>query len=121
MDRGALGPASDVDVLIEFDPGARVTLFHFVEISDMLSERLGWRFDLVKDPPKAAGVVPVGHHERSSACNLSRTFVVGVDRASFGVDHRTVFAVCCACARIGAAVFTLAASLRDRCREELWR
>jgi predicted nucleotidyltransferase len=37
---------SDVDVLVEFDPGARVGLFTFVRLLDFLSDVMGTRIDL---------------------------------------------------------------------------
>jgi predicted nucleotidyltransferase len=39
-------PHSDVDVLVEFDPGARVGLFTFVGLLDYLSDVMGTRIDL---------------------------------------------------------------------------
>lgn len=38
---------SDVDVLIEFEPAARVTLLDLIRIRDRLSELLGRRADVV--------------------------------------------------------------------------
>ena len=43
--RGAAGPGSDVDLLVEFEPGARVGL-RFITIQDELSALLGRRVDL---------------------------------------------------------------------------
>lgn len=40
------GPASDVDVLVEFEPGARVSLFDMGEAQVDLSELLGREVDL---------------------------------------------------------------------------
>jgi predicted nucleotidyltransferase len=37
---------SDVDVLVEFDPQARVGLFTFVRLLDFLSDVMGTRIDL---------------------------------------------------------------------------
>ena len=39
-------PDSDVDVLVEFEPGARIGFFKFVETQDELSELLGRAVDL---------------------------------------------------------------------------
>ncbi|HEU0016715.1 MAG TPA: nucleotidyltransferase family protein [Longimicrobium sp.] len=39
---------SDVDVLVEFARGARLSLFHFVEMQDELAELFGRRVDLVE-------------------------------------------------------------------------
>ncbi len=39
-------PDSDVDVLVEFEPGARVGLFGMVEMEDELSRLSGRRVDL---------------------------------------------------------------------------
>lgn len=43
--RDDFGPDSDVDVLVEFEPGTRVG-FAFVEIQDELSQLLGRKADL---------------------------------------------------------------------------
>lgn len=40
-------PDSDVDVLVEFEPGARVSLFTLADIQDELSALLGRPVDLV--------------------------------------------------------------------------
>jgi predicted nucleotidyltransferase len=39
-------PDSDVDVLVEFDPSARIGLFQFTNIQSRLSELLGRQVDL---------------------------------------------------------------------------
>jgi len=41
------GPDSDVDVLVEFEPGALVSLFTLADIQDELSALLGRPVDLV--------------------------------------------------------------------------
>lgn len=41
------GPESDVDVLVTFATGARISLFDLVEMADELSELLGRHVDLV--------------------------------------------------------------------------
>ena len=38
--------ASDVDLLVEFDEGARVGLFHFIEVKQFLERLLGCSVDL---------------------------------------------------------------------------
>ena len=45
--RGENRPESDVDLLVEFDPEARIGLFTFVYLKDLLSELLGCPVDLV--------------------------------------------------------------------------
>ncbi len=45
--RDNFGPDSDIDVLIEFDPSARWTLFDHVEMQDELKHLLGREVDLV--------------------------------------------------------------------------
>ncbi len=45
--RDEAGPESDVDVLVELDPGARVGLFEFVRLKMRLEELLGSPVDLV--------------------------------------------------------------------------
>ena len=44
--RKDFGPSSDIDVLAEFDPGAKVTFFTLARIQDELSELLGRTVDL---------------------------------------------------------------------------
>ena len=44
--RGEAGDASDIDLLVEYDPAARVGLFAFVRLQRRLSELLGRRVDL---------------------------------------------------------------------------
>ena len=40
------GPESDVDVLVEFEPGGSVGLFGFVGLQDELTDMLGRKVDL---------------------------------------------------------------------------
>ena len=44
--RGEAGDASDIDLLVDYDPAARVGLFAFVRLQRRLSELLGRRVDL---------------------------------------------------------------------------
>ena len=44
--RGEARPDSDVDLLVQFWPGAK-TFDHFLALSDLLEERLGCRVELV--------------------------------------------------------------------------
>ena len=45
--RDDLGPESDVDVLVSFDPGARPTLFDIAPMQDELARLFGRKVDLV--------------------------------------------------------------------------
>lgn len=45
--RGEAGPDSDIDILVEFEPDARIGLFEFVRLQQRLSELLGRPVDLV--------------------------------------------------------------------------
>ncbi len=45
--RGEMRAGSDVDILVEFEPGARVGLFEFVRLQRHLSQLLGLAVDLV--------------------------------------------------------------------------
>lgn len=49
--RGEAGPDSDVDILVEFDPGAKVGLFAFARLQRCLQDLLGRQVDLAT--PKA--------------------------------------------------------------------
>jgi len=46
--RGEQAETSDVDILVEFDPNARVSLLDFVTLEMYLSDLLGVRVDLVE-------------------------------------------------------------------------
>ncbi len=46
MLRGEAGPESDVDLLVEFEPGTRVSLIGMVRIEAVLSEMIGRKVDL---------------------------------------------------------------------------
>ncbi|GLI53358.1 nucleotidyltransferase family protein [Thermodesulfovibrio yellowstonii] len=45
--RGEEKESSDIDILIDFVPHARVSLLDFIELEDYLSELLGVKVDLV--------------------------------------------------------------------------
>ncbi len=45
--RGEEKELSDIDLLVEFDPGAHIGLFEFARLQRMLSVMLGCRVDLV--------------------------------------------------------------------------
>jgi hypothetical protein len=45
--RGEMRAGSDVDILVEFEPGSRIGLFEFVRLQRHLSEVLGAQVDLV--------------------------------------------------------------------------
>jgi predicted nucleotidyltransferase len=47
--RGESGPGSDVDLLVEFEAGARITLLDFVNIRDELAGIFKKRIDLVSE------------------------------------------------------------------------
>jgi predicted nucleotidyltransferase len=49
--RGEAGPESDMDILVEFDPGAKVGLFAFARLQRWLQDLLGRQVDLAT--PKA--------------------------------------------------------------------
>jgi hypothetical protein len=44
--RGDFGPSSDIDVLVEFEPGTRVGLIRLASIENELSDLLGRKVDL---------------------------------------------------------------------------
>ncbi len=45
--RGEDSPGSDIDILVEFEPGARIGLFAFARLQRRLSELLQKKVDLV--------------------------------------------------------------------------
>lgn len=45
--RGAFGPDSDVDVLVTFAPGAKISMFDLVDMADELTDIMGRPVDLV--------------------------------------------------------------------------
>lgn len=44
--RGEAGPDSDIDILVEFEPGAAVGLFEFIRLKRELADLLGTEVDL---------------------------------------------------------------------------
>ena len=44
--RGELTPESDIDLLVEYMPGARITYFRMSRQENELGEIIGWRVDL---------------------------------------------------------------------------
>lgn len=57
--RGEQVENSDIDILIEFNPDARISLFDFIELEDYLSNLLGVKVDLVE---KSALKPRIGKH-----------------------------------------------------------
>lgn len=49
--RGDARESSDVDVLVGFDPGARVSLFTLAHVQTVLEDALGLAVDVVYDHP----------------------------------------------------------------------
>ena len=45
--RGEVRPDSDMDILVRFSPDSHGGYFKLVEVEDLLSQKLGWRVDLV--------------------------------------------------------------------------
>ena len=45
--RGEMQPGSDIDVMVEFDPGARIGLLRFESLSEELEALVGRKIDLV--------------------------------------------------------------------------
>lgn len=45
--RGDAQPESDLDVMIEFEPDARVTLYDYVAVKRLIAEKLGGRVDVI--------------------------------------------------------------------------
>ena len=48
--RGDAGAASDIDLVAEFDPAARMDLFRLTALERRITEILGRRVDLVPEP-----------------------------------------------------------------------
>jgi len=44
--RGEAGAGSDVDILVEFEPGADIGLFEFIRLRDALSDLIGMPVDM---------------------------------------------------------------------------
>jgi hypothetical protein len=53
--RGDAGGASDIDLLVDYTPGAQVGLFAFIRLRRRLSELLGFPVDLVTPDATAPG------------------------------------------------------------------
>jgi predicted nucleotidyltransferase len=43
-------PGSDIDILVDFEPGDRIGLIKFASLSEELEGLLGWKVDLVTKP-----------------------------------------------------------------------
>ncbi|MCL4741222.1 MAG: nucleotidyltransferase family protein [Phycisphaerales bacterium] len=50
--RGDSTPGSDVDILVQFEPDAPVTLFTLADLHDRLRDALGREVDVVEDHPR---------------------------------------------------------------------
>ncbi len=50
--RGDARPDSDVDLLVDYEPTARVSLVDFARLQRVLSERIGGKVQLTKTPVK---------------------------------------------------------------------
>ncbi|MCD6238949.1 MAG: nucleotidyltransferase family protein [Thermotogae bacterium] len=57
--RGEQKETSDVDILVEFEPNARISLLDFVKLEDYISDLLGIKVDLVE---KSALKPRIGKH-----------------------------------------------------------
>jgi uncharacterized protein len=56
--RGCLGRDSDIDILVEFEPDARVGIFKFASLAEELERLFGRTVDLVTKPGLKAWVRP---------------------------------------------------------------
>jgi predicted nucleotidyltransferase len=52
--RGDAEPGSDVDLAVEFDPAARVSLLGLVGLRQRIEDILGYKVDLVAEPVDSA-------------------------------------------------------------------
>lgn len=46
--RGEADEKSDIDIMVEFEPNARISLLDFIELENYLSDLLGVKVDLVE-------------------------------------------------------------------------
>src|ERR1019366_4765700 len=60
---GGVRPGSDIDVLVEFDPGARIGLLKFESLSEELEALVGRKIDLVTKRGLKAWIRPQGLKE----------------------------------------------------------
>lgn len=45
--RGDQGPESDIDIMVEFDPTARITIFDYANLKEYIAELFDGRVDVV--------------------------------------------------------------------------
>ena len=57
--RGEASPASDIDLVVELDPAARIGMIRLAGIERRLVEILGWRVDLLPEPIEHPVFVPM--------------------------------------------------------------
>ena len=57
--RGEMRPDSDIDILVEFDPGVRVGILKFESLSEELETLVGRRIDLVTKRGLKAWIRPL--------------------------------------------------------------
>ena len=65
--RGEQRKDSDIDILVEFSPSARISLLEFIQLELYLSELLGGKVDLVE---KKALKPRIGKHILAEVVNL---------------------------------------------------
>lgn len=62
--RGEEGPDSDVDILVQFDKNARLSLLGFIHIKNELEDTLGREVDLVEDGYLLPFAVESANHDK---------------------------------------------------------
>jgi len=65
--RGEAKEKSDLDILVEFNPNAKISLLEFIELENYLSDLLGVKVDLVE---KSALKPRIGKHILSEVAYL---------------------------------------------------
>jgi predicted nucleotidyltransferase len=61
--RGEMRPGSDIDIMVEFDPGARIGLLKFESLSEDLTALVGRKVDLVTKRGLKAWIRPTALQE----------------------------------------------------------
>ena len=105
--RGDSRPDSDIDIMVEIDPDAHLTVFDYVGLKDYIASLFDGPVDVVNRDGLSPISVPPRPLTRSMPSkpvvtalrdilhhiDLAVNFSAGFDRASFKLDIKTVYAV----------------------------
>ena len=135
--RGAIdAPESDIDIMIQFDPEARVTVFDYAGLKEYIAGLFDGPVDVV-DRGRAEALRSPRRHDRRHLClltprsaalrdiahhiDLAAQFAAGFEYDTFRADPRTVYAVTRCLEIISEASRRLPDELKARHPAIAWR